>query len=70
MIILKYQTSLENKKVRFQYKKTKRSRKWINGFISLCYTKIAYQYAVNLQKQENFYNIRFITLDATKFKPI
>jgi len=59
---IEYQPELKNKKVQFQYKQSEKSRKWINGFINLCYTKIAYQYGIDLQNQENFYTIRFIVI--------
>jgi len=62
MVKLEYQKELENKKVQFQYKQSNRSKKWVNGFVNLCYTKIAYQYGIDLQKQENFYTIRFIII--------
>ena len=57
---LLYQPELENKKVQFQYKRKANSKKWQTGFINLCYSRIAYQYAIDLTEQENFYKTQFI----------
>ena len=64
MKTIEYQPELEGKRVQFQYKENDNQRKWRNGFVTLSYSPVCYDYGFNLQQQENFALARFIEYEG------